>query len=178
MRRKRRRRTPTSLGSAKVRSKLLSYKGDWYCPHRIDTRTTIVTNIQILKFVYSRVGRVNCDLKLSAISAFMLLAQHTHKNPPHETPNRPGLILSIPYGASIGGIATLTGTPPNLVFKAAFEQAFPDAPGVDYGTWMGFAYPISLMVVLAGWHILVIMYARRRWVVHGDILTLSKVVRE
>ena len=73
-----------------------------------------------------------------------------------------GLILTVPYGASIGGIATLTGTPPNLVFKAAFETAFPKGPTVDFATWISFSYPISLLLVLAGWHILVIVYARRR----------------
>lgn len=74
-----------------------------------------------------------------------------------------GLILSIPYGASIGGIATLTGTPPNLVFKAAFETAFPNAPTIDFAKWISFSYPISLLVVLFGWHILVLMYAWRSY---------------
>lgn len=85
----------------------------------------------------------------------------------HDTPQFTwfckGLILSIPYGASIGGIATLTGTPPNLVFKAFYDEYFPRGPSVDFGKWMAFCYPISLMVVLMGWHILVLMYARNSY---------------
>ncbi|XP_063693484.1 Na(+)/citrate cotransporter-like [Bolinopsis microptera] len=74
------------------------------------------------------------------------------------------LILSIPYGASIGGIATLTGTPPNLVFKSNLEKFFPNSPSVDFGKWMAFCYPISFLLVITGWHVLVIMYARHSYV--------------
>ena len=73
-----------------------------------------------------------------------------------------GLILAIPYGASMGGIATLTGTPPNLVFVSVFASEFPDAPVVDYNKWISFAYPISFLIMIIGWHVLVLMYARQR----------------
>lgn len=33
-----------------------------------------------------------------------------------------GLALSVAYGANIGGIATLTGTPPNLVLKNSADE--------------------------------------------------------
>jgi Na+/H+ antiporter NhaD/arsenite permease-like protein len=33
-----------------------------------------------------------------------------------------GLSLAIAYGSNIGGIATLTGTPTNLVFKGAADK--------------------------------------------------------
>jgi len=72
-----------------------------------------------------------------------------------------GLILSIPYGASIGGIATLTGTPPNLVMKAYYEENFPDAPPLDFGKWLFFAFPLSLLLVLVGWTFLALVYARK-----------------
>ncbi|KAL5262736.1 hypothetical protein ACHWQZ_G008214 [Mnemiopsis leidyi] len=75
-----------------------------------------------------------------------------------------GLILSIPYGASMGGIATLTGTPPNLVFKQNFEKFYANGPTVDFGKWMAFCYPISFLLVVVGWHVLVLMYARSSYV--------------
>ena len=40
---------------------------------------------------------------------------------------KPALMLAIAYGASVGGIGTPIGTPPNIEFAGQFEQRFPDA---------------------------------------------------
>ena len=65
-----------------------------------------------------------------------------------------GLLLSIAYGASVGGIATLIGTPPNLAFTKIFELNFPNAPEISFSQWMVFALPVSLMMTAAVWLIL------------------------
>jgi solute carrier family 13 (sodium-dependent dicarboxylate transporter), member 2/3/5 len=58
------------------------------------------------------------------------------------------LMLSIAYCASIGGIATPIGTPPNLAFMKIFKIIFPEAPPVSFGTWMLIAVPIALLLLL------------------------------
>lgn len=61
------------------------------------------------------------------------------------------LLLGIAYAASIGGIATPIGTPPNLVFMKVFQET---AGGQEIGfvDWMKLALPISLvMLPLVGW---------------------------
>ncbi len=65
-----------------------------------------------------------------------------------------GLLLSIAYGASVGGIATLIGTPPNLAFSKIFELNFPNAPEISFSQWMVFALPVSLVMLAAVWLIL------------------------
>lgn len=55
------------------------------------------------------------------------------------------LIVAIAYGASIGGIATPLGTPPNLIYLGAVEKAFGSAPG--FLEWMGFAGPIAVVMI-------------------------------
>src|SRR5210317_733045 len=55
-----------------------------------------------------------------------------------------GLLLGIAYSASIGGIATLVGTPPNLSFARIFQIMFPGAPEVSFSQWFLFALPISI----------------------------------
>lgn len=59
------------------------------------------------------------------------------------------LMLAIAYSASIGGIATLIGTPPNLVFAGFVEKTY----GIDisFWQWMKFGLPISCLLLLLAW---------------------------
>jgi sodium-dependent dicarboxylate transporter 2/3/5 len=59
-----------------------------------------------------------------------------------------GLLLSIAYACSIGGIATLVGTPPNLSFLRIFEIIFPKAPEISFGQWITFAFPITVIMFI------------------------------
>jgi len=65
------------------------------------------------------------------------------KNVSHYTT---GLLLGVAYSASIGGIATLVGTPPNLSFSRIFHIYFPDAPEISFARWFLFALPVSVTV--------------------------------
>lgn len=61
---------------------------------------------------------------------------------------RTGLLLSIAYACSIGGIATLVGTPPNLSFVRIFEIIFPSGPEISFGQWAIFAMPLTITMFL------------------------------
>jgi len=65
-----------------------------------------------------------------------------------------GLLLSIAYGASVGGIATLIGTPPNLAFSKIFALNFPNAPEISFSKWFVFALPVSFVMLITVWFIL------------------------
>ena len=56
------------------------------------------------------------------------------------------MLLAVAYGASIGGMATLIGTAPNIVFSRVYSLSFPDAPPVTFLTWMAVAAPISTII--------------------------------
>lgn len=59
------------------------------------------------------------------------------------------LLLGIAYAASIGGIGTPIGTPPNLIFKGVYEQLFGEEVG--FLQWMKIAIPVVLLLLpLAG----------------------------
>ncbi|MEM9016573.1 MAG: SLC13 family permease, partial [Verrucomicrobiota bacterium] len=68
------------------------------------------------------------------------------------------LLLGIAYGASIGGIATLVGTPPNLALVRLFELSFPQAAEAgfhfSFGQWMLFGLPLTLTMLVLVWLIL------------------------
>ena len=55
------------------------------------------------------------------------------------------LLLGVAYAASIGGIATPIGTPPNLVFMAEFTRATGTEP--TFTQWMTWSVPIALVMI-------------------------------
>ena len=64
------------------------------------------------------------------------------------------LLLGIAYGASIGGFATLIGTPPNGILITQMSQLFPEAPDITFATWMLFALPMSFVYMIIAWVLL------------------------
>ena len=69
-----------------------------------------------------------------------------------------GLLLGIAYSASIGGIATLVGTPPNLSFARIANIIFPSMPEISFADWLIFAVWISALMFIAAWILLFLMY--------------------
>jgi len=65
------------------------------------------------------------------------------------------LVLGIAYAASIGGISTLIGTPPNAIFAGTFTELFPDAPEITFVDWMMIGVPISLLMLFILWALMV-----------------------
>jgi len=55
------------------------------------------------------------------------------------------LLLGIAYAASVGGIGTPIGTPPNLIFREIYQQN----TGIEIGflTWMSWGVPVVLIFV-------------------------------
>jgi sodium-dependent dicarboxylate transporter 2/3/5 len=64
------------------------------------------------------------------------------------------LMLGIGYACSIGGIATLVGTPPNLSFARIFEITFPAAEPIAFGQWLLMALPVTAVMLVTTWVVL------------------------
>ncbi|MBU0711290.1 SLC13 family permease [bacterium] len=64
------------------------------------------------------------------------------------------LMLGIAYAASIGGIGTKIGTPPNIVFAGAVRTLFPGAPEISFLQWIGVGLPLVLIFLPLTWILL------------------------
>jgi len=67
------------------------------------------------------------------------------KNPKLTTP----LVLSVAFACSIGGIATLIGTPPNVIFAGIYEEV----SGKEFGflDWMKIGIPMVVCLLPIAW---------------------------
>lgn len=57
------------------------------------------------------------------------------------------VLLAVAYGASLGGVLTLIGTPPNGIFARFVEQTY-NVP-VSFIDWMLIAFPIVVVMIVA-----------------------------
>jgi len=76
-----------------------------------------------------------------------------------------GLLLGIAYSASIGGNATLVGTPTNLICVRMLTVLYPSAPEITFGQWFFFAFPITIIMFVAAFSLLYFSYRpKEQWV--------------
>nr|XP_048686197.1 solute carrier family 13 member 4 isoform X3 [Caretta caretta] len=61
------------------------------------------------------------------------------------------LSLSISYAATIGGLTTIIGTSTSLIFLEYFNNHYPHAEMVNFGTWFLFSFPICLIMLVLTW---------------------------
>jgi len=62
------------------------------------------------------------------------------------------LMLAIAYSASIGGMATLIGTPPNLVLAGIVQELY--GVEISFSQWFMFGLPISMVFLFLCWQYL------------------------
>lgn len=74
------------------------------------------------------------------------------------------LMLSIAYAASIGGVATLIGTPPNAILAGVVEKTY--GITIGFADWMVFALPLSVVMLALTWFYLT------RFVYRGEMSEL------
>ena len=60
------------------------------------------------------------------------------------------LMLGVAYSASIGGIATLIGTPPNLVMAGVISEIYNYE--ITFFKWFIFGFPISILLLFFCWY--------------------------
>ena len=96
-----------------------------------------------------------------------------------------GLMLAIAYASSIGGIATLIGTPPNLLFLRVYKIQFPDSPEISFAKWMAMGIPFSAIFLFIAWALLAYilfpagkeMLLKGRDVIRHELQKLGKISR-
>ncbi|MDX2224556.1 MAG: DASS family sodium-coupled anion symporter [Rhodospirillaceae bacterium] len=64
----------------------------------------------------------------------------------------PATMLAVGFGATIGGVATLIGTPPNALLAGFMQETY--GITVSFAAWMAVGVPLSLVLSVACWVLL------------------------
>jgi solute carrier family 13 (sodium-dependent dicarboxylate transporter), member 2/3/5 len=86
-----------------------------------------------------------------AASVINLLKKHpdqnTHELSKNEKNFALGLLLMVGYAATLGGLATIIGTPPNVVFAGLLDDFY--GTKLDFGKWMLIGVPVTIVLLLS-----------------------------
>lgn len=64
------------------------------------------------------------------------------------------LMLGIAYAASVGGLGTIIGTPPNVIFVGAVSTLYPEAPRIEFFQWIKIGIPLVAVFIPIIWLLL------------------------
>jgi sodium-dependent dicarboxylate transporter 2/3/5 len=70
------------------------------------------------------------------------------------------LLLSVAYGASVGGLATLVGTPPNAFLAGFMLETY--GLTIGFGQWLALGLPLAVVMLLLTWWLLTSVVFRLR----------------
>lgn len=91
---------------------------------------------------------------VSVIRLVMLEIERNRPDDPRVGRNFPvALLLGIAYAASVGGIATINGTPPNGILVAFLHDHL--GIKISYAQWMAFGLPLTAIMLPMTWALLV-----------------------
>ena len=88
-------------------------------------------------------------IALAVISQLALKEDQSPDEHEESSPFGTALMLGIAYSASIGGVATLIGTPPNAILAGIVENLYQQR--ISFATWMSFGLPLSLVMLGIAW---------------------------
>lgn len=95
-------------------------------------------------------------MMMPAVLAMVAQMENKNGNSKMATP----LLIGLAFSASLGGMATLIGTAPNMIFLSQYNLHFPGEKQVSFAEWMMFALPIALLIFFCCFYILKFIHAK------------------
>jgi sodium-dependent dicarboxylate transporter 2/3/5 len=95
-------------------------------------------------------------------AVFALIQETKNYISKHEKKFAAAMLLGLAFAATIGGMATPVGTPPNMYFFKAYREAFPLNNDLNFLKWSYIGYPISFTFLLITYLVLYFYFLRKK----------------
>jgi sodium-dependent dicarboxylate transporter 2/3/5 len=111
---------------------------------------------------------------LALVSQFAVTAREP-RSPDEYSSFAKVVMLGIAYAASIGGVGTLIGTPPNAIFAGQIEILFPELGGITFFKWMLIGIPFVVVFLPLAWMFLA-YFVLKKPDIEGGSISLTKTI--
>ncbi|MFV0237968.1 MAG: SLC13 family permease [Flavobacteriales bacterium] len=126
---------------------------------------------QILLGIMLATGTASMVMSNTAVTAMMIASIMPFIGQlSKEAPFAKGLLIGVPAAASIGGMGTIIGSPPNAIVVEALKSVGTE---ISFLEWMLFGLPIALLLILIFWKVLVYKYTPKVESLSMDFLKKS-----
>lgn len=89
---------------------------------------------------------------MSAVLALIVQIENHFKEEHHSHKTASALLIGLAYSATIGGMATLVGTPTNMIFLREYNDKFAGNNDMNFFVWFKIAFPLALVfLILSFW---------------------------
>jgi len=145
------------LGGFVLAKGLESYKIDELVAESILNRTGGKPSLTILAFLGVS-GFLSMWMSNTAVAALMLAVTLPVVRKLEDKNYARALLISIAFGANIGGMATPVGTPPNAIALDYLKKA---GTNINFAKWVGFGLPFVIILILVTWLLLLVLFPHK-----------------
>ena len=106
----------------------------------------------------------NTATVMMLLSAVLAVIHQLKKHIPSDETHRKlssALLIGLAYSASIGGLATLVGTPTNMIFYRAYNEQYGSSDPITFAGWMIFGLPFAFTLLLCAWWLIRFFFIRK-----------------
>jgi|ERR1019366_3624242 sodium-dependent dicarboxylate transporter 2/3/5 len=98
---------------------------------------------------------------ISAVLAVIVQIENHFSQEHHSHKMATALLIGLAYSATIGGMATLVGTPTNMIFLREYTEHFPANKDMNFLSWFIIGFPLSLSLLLMAFFVLKKMFIKK-----------------
>lgn len=140
--------------------------------------STILFGVMISTYLISNWISNTATTMMLFGAVFALIQETKHYIKANSMNFSAALLLGLAFAATIGGLATPVGTPPNMYFFKAYKEAFPQNTDLNFLKWSAIGYPLSLTFLLVTFFVLNFYYLRKKVTVGIDKEFFQKAYKE
>jgi sodium-dependent dicarboxylate transporter 2/3/5 len=114
------------------------------------SHTAILAGIMLPAYLISMwISNTATVMMLLAMSYALSGSSVNKSGKPTHRPIAGAIMLGLAYAANIGGMATLVGTPTNMIFYSFYQNEYPQLEPITFTRWLWVALPMSLLLLFA-----------------------------